>query len=557
MQTTNETAPSLARLQRDFFRLPAPARRAEWLQHRAEMRVHTRGEHPGTQLLRRHLTEDEDCHRWRLDNFVPITRPAMQRALAQLARLFEAGSYAIEGSTALENALQRHRFQGLDFMGFVQQRLLPRMIEDPNAWLVWTPAGPGLTDPAQPVEVRPLIVDSDRIHYLSDSVMIFLSEEKSMVDQGDGPAPVGNVYYWLTPDAVLRYVQHGRAYERNYRLEVVYRHQLGELCGFPLGGVAREADSFESFFARFLPFAHEAIRQFSDWQVVTASNAYPVKEMRVTECDQTGCRTGAKDCEGCGGQGFVVRTGPFAALIRPEPNSALGEVESDVPMLRYITPPTEILRYAQQAWEALLDRAEDSICLRQPREPQSGTAKAYDREELHALLEQIGRHVMDGLVGRSLWMIERLLQPFAPQPPRATRRAGFRPEDRDSLRRLWQEDARKGPARGAALPALMAWADSQHAPGSSERRFVQLVAQLDPLSLYALDEQQELLRQGVITPEELRRSVLLPHRLGHLLRKNGPQWLLEASIEEVGMKVAQFDAVGEAAEASPQAARFA
>ncbi len=543
MQTQPTSSPHLIRLQRDLLRLPAPAHRARWVAHRAEMRVHTRGEHPGPVLLRRHLTEDEACHRWRLDNFVPITQPAMLRALAQLSRLFEPGSWALEASPALEALLRRPCFLGLDFAGFVQQQLLPRLIEDPNAWLVWLPAGPGLTDPTQPVEVQPLIVGSDRIHYLDDEVMIFLSEEKSPVDTGNGSVAEGQIYLWLTPDGVARSLQYGRVYERNFRFEVLYRHGLGERCGFPLGGVAREVDCYESFFARFLPFAHEAIRQFSDWQVVTSANAYPVKELRVTPCDAPGCYGGqinGTDCPRCEGRGYTVRTGPFAALIRPEANAALGEVESDLPMLRYITPPTEILRYAQQAWESLLERAEDSISLRQPREPQSGIAKAYDREELYALLEQIGRHVLEGLIERSLWMIERLIAPFRPVRPRVLRRGSFRPEDRESLRRLWQEETRQGPARGLALPALVAWADSQYPPHSAERRYAQLIAQLDPLSLCTLEEQRQLLAQGVIRAQELRFSLLLPHALQEVLRRRGTAWFLTADVDALRAELASL-----------------
>jgi hypothetical protein len=350
----------------------------------------------------------------------------------------------------------------------------------------------------------------------------------------------GQIYIWLTPDGVARSVQYGRTYERTFRFEFIYRHALGERCGFPLGGVAREAGCYDSFFARFLPFAHEAIRQFSDWQVVTSSNAYPVKELRVTPCDAPGCYSGqvnGSECPRCEGRGYTVRTGPFAALIRPEANTALGETESDVPMLRYITPPTEILRYAQQAWESLLERAEDAISLRQSREPQSGVAKAYDREELYALLEQIGRHVLEGLIERSLWTIERLIAPFRPVQPRVMRRGSFRPEDRESLRRLWQEEARQGPARGLALPALVAWADSQYPPHSPERRQAQLIAQLDPLSLYTLEEQRQLLAQGVIRAEELRFSLLLPHALQEVLRIKGTAWFLAAELEALRAEI--------------------
>jgi len=524
-------ARSMQELQNRFFYLPLPKQTQEQLQHRAEMRIHTRGENPGSVLLRRHLTEDEDCHRWRLDNYVAITRPAMQRALAQLARLFVQGNYGIEASAALEKYLSGHNFAGSEFGGFVQQRLLPAVIEDPNGWLIWLPDGPGRTDASLPVSPRPLIVNTEQIHYRDAENLIYLSEDKSMIDRGSGPVPEGAVYHWLTPDTVYRYIQEGRSHERRFRLEVWYRHELGSWPALQLGGIAVSDGWFESFFARFLPFAHEAIRQFSDWQVITSAHAYPVKEIRVLECDQHGCHEGlvnGSTCPKCHGKGYVFKTGPFSALIRPEANAALGEADSDAPMMRYITPPTDILLYAQQAWETLLERAEEAISLHHSREPQSGIAKAYDRDEQYILLEQMGRHVYEHLIGGSLWIMERLLQPFAPQRPRVIRPSSFRPDQQEQQRLRWQTEALQGPLRGASLPVMKAWADSQFPPHSKDRRFVQLLASLDPLGLYTLAEQLEMMQQGVLSAEEVRQSVLLPHRLEELARLRGEDWLLAA-----------------------------
>ena len=168
------------------------------------------------------------------------------------------------------------------------------MIEDPNGYLVWLPYGEGVTNPSVPVDVTPYIVSSEYIKYVDEDTLTWLDdEEKSYVTENGRSVRKGDIYYTLNEEGFYMHQQYGLKSEKRFELTQIYRHDIGRLPAIVLGGDLTDDDYFESYFSPFVPFANEAIRQYSDWQGVMTTSAFPYREEIAENCDAPGCRGGA------------------------------------------------------------------------------------------------------------------------------------------------------------------------------------------------------------------------------------------------------------------------
>ena len=161
---------------------------------------------------------------------------------------------------------------------------------------------------------------------------------------------------------------------------------MGTLPAIVLGGDLTDNDYFESYFSAFVPFGNEAIRQYSDWQGVMTTTCFPYREEVAETCSAPGCRDGAcwneneqehYPCRVCKGTGRVITRSPFGVFLREKNNSILdgGGNNSSEPMIRFVSPPVDVIEYSGNAWQTLLKKAEDSLHLNPINEAQSGTAK--------------------------------------------------------------------------------------------------------------------------------------------------------------------------------------
>ncbi|MFM9143697.1 MAG: hypothetical protein ACKOPP_06845, partial [Bacteroidota bacterium] len=146
----------------------------QWKKVRETMFVHTRGKNPGKILTDRRPNEDPDVQKYRLSIYEPITKGSINRAIDKLYRIFISANYSIDVSPELFDYLNQTKFSGQYFYNYIQKYVVRRMIEDPNAYLVWIPYGEGLTNPAVKVEVEPLVISSNLIKYVDEDVITWL-----------------------------------------------------------------------------------------------------------------------------------------------------------------------------------------------------------------------------------------------------------------------------------------------------------------------------------------------------------------------------------------------
>lgn len=414
-----------------FYRQQGSSTAQEKTAIRKKMLVHSRGLEPScynsgesiedlTGILTRARNEAPETFKWRCDNYRPITKAPFNRAMDGLHRIFQEQAFTWSCSQKLDQYIKETDFYGLKFEAFLEQICLTNMIEDPNAWLVWLPDSydvqrftAGQMLPNESIGVYPLIITSDRQVYCDQNFILWQDENKYRPPNSDNDC---DVFHVLTKNEyAVFYYQAINAI--SYPL-LTYPHMLGVIPSVVLGGKATaEAGIYESFFDAYCPYASEAMVAFSDWQLNRVNCSHPFIQMREIPCDVTGCHKGyvmvdgrEQECSKCGGKGIKTHLPPNTILIKEQKVSLEGDAPTDdYDMVKYISPPFQLVTGGMEVWEKLLINAEWSINVRFTMEAQSGVAKSIDQDNLYAMLSKISNNVYDGLAWKSLWFLELYL----------------------------------------------------------------------------------------------------------------------------------------------------
>ena len=223
----------------------------QWVEIFDEMKVHTRGETPGELLNTQRPNEDPAVFAYRKSIFQPITKGAINRSINRLFRIFLNSNFSYKVSDSMEEYLKEKVFENRGFFEYFHGIVVKRMIEDPNGYLVWLPSGEGLIEQTEKVQVKPEIIDSDKIWYVDDEVLTW----RQYVDD---KLPVE--MWSLTKEGYYRHVLQ----KDKYVLEEIYKHDLEVVPALVLGGVLQSEGVLESYFNNFLPLGNATKLQISD-----------------------------------------------------------------------------------------------------------------------------------------------------------------------------------------------------------------------------------------------------------------------------------------------------
>jgi len=202
----------------------------EWEHVRETMFVHTRGKKPGKILTERRPNEDPEIKRYREMIYEPITKGSIQKAIDKLYRIFQNANFSIQVSDELNAYLSTVKFNENFFYSYIQKFVVPRMIEDPNGWLVWIPTGEGLTNPSVKVDVEPLIIGTDQIKYIDRYSITWIDyKEKSRIKKSNKMVDEGLVYYTMTTDTFYKHVQYGDDRKLQFEIIPIYVHNIGKV----------------------------------------------------------------------------------------------------------------------------------------------------------------------------------------------------------------------------------------------------------------------------------------------------------------------------------------
>lgn len=405
-----------AEIKKIFSNLANPVQHKHWVSHAERMMVHSRGEYP-TNLIDKNRPYEPDIIRdYRKENYREITKFPFVQAIINLQQVFSrsAVQYDIPGDyQQYLNELQCGDMR--DFFSFVQSDLIWRMIEDPNGLVVVLPVGPGLTDQTIQVDISLQLVFSKDIKFIDADSIVYKTGKKRKLFDGT----FADLYMLIDDDGYFFiYTMNGNSY-----IEPIYYHGLGYCPAIVLGGYearkkkgAVDMKYYESFFSSYAAWGDEVIATYSDHQGSYVNTAHPIREMEGETCRD--CERGwvfdeEADkkvlCSTCHGEGQVFPSaGPHAIMIRKKIVKDGDESTDPIPVVRYITPPVDGLKYTGDYVFTLMDKSEKSLNLLHIDAAQSGIAKEIDRENQTAQLNTIGENVYNRLVTKLLKFIYEL-----------------------------------------------------------------------------------------------------------------------------------------------------
>lgn len=523
---------------REFYKHPPKETiplKEEWVAIYDEMKVHTRGETPGTLLSDRRPNEDPAVFEYRKKIYQPITKGPINRSISKLFRIFQNANFSYKVDEQLEKYLREKIFQKRNFFEFFHGSVVKRMIEDPNGYLAWLPAGEGLVKQTEKVLVLPELVDSTKIWFVDDDILTWSNEVKKR--------GLPDVFYSLTEDGFYEH----RERNDKYDLLLIYKHNIGMVPAVILGGQLKEDGVYESYYNPFLPFGNEAIRQYSDWQAVNVTSAFPYRTEAFMECDYPECMgtpgwwredcgddcTKTVICPVCKGTKHKPHISPYGSFIRRE--KEVGEGESSAPMIEFTSPARDILDYSQQSWMTLLEEAKKAVFDVQIEEAQSGVAKIIDREDLHAFLSSIANNVYDHLLLKSLIILNKYRDINSKEDPEITKPTSFVVKTESDLVNELGVLLEKNAPLPFVLETVKDLAKKRFATNERAHKKIDFLLIYDPLFALTPDEKNMLIATNVIDDKIRGKNINSYQVLSRLLIKN-PN-LMDESYESIEKKM--------------------
>jgi len=526
----------------DFFLYADLIDKACWKKVFDEMAVHTRKAIPERILNTRRPNEEDQVYNYRILNYEPITYGSMGKAFDSLFRLMNGINYTLQIPDELRKYINERRFQGMTLETYLSSIGLKRDIEDPNGFLLWYPSGEGMFDSSKKVNVKPALIYCYDLHYADEEVFSFLSWEKSKVLEGRKEAMKGDVYWIFTKTSFYKYVQVGRAKDKDFELQLVYNHNQNEIPVIVLGGDMNAEGYYESFFAPYCAFGNEAIRQFSDWQAALTTTVHPHVEEFVTECELKIERLDANNPDPSVEKyrhkiEFKPNTkSPHNTTYRaiPSGNEMGGVLDVNVPMKRFNAPPVENAKYSGESWQLLLEKAEDALHLNLGQSNQSGVAKEIDKEAHYSMITKIANNYFDNIMLKSLVYIYGYVFPLSDQPEISINKpTTFKVKtEGDMIDEIGTLTEKKVPSIFMSS-ATMDLAKKYFSGDQLKQKIFEIVSKYDPLFVYTKTDLNEMLANTVIQKEEYIRSVYMYGLLLQIAEDKGQDVFIKMTPEKI------------------------
>lgn len=518
---------------KEFDRIAEPTAKSLWVSQYEEVSMHTRGKTPTKLIGERRPYEAEEIKKYRLKAYEAITKAPVTRAINNITRVFNKANVTVKMPNDLKAYVEQPIFKKKTFHMYVFHYVLRRMIEDPNGQLVWWPGGEGLYDPLKQIEVEPILVLSKNIVHMDDDVLTFIAAEKSPVTVPDGTRNKvkneGEVYYTITKDAYYKRFQYGEKSKKKFKWVELYRHEIGEIPAITLGGYEaseteektnEEIPFLSSYFSAFVAYANETIRQFSDHQGIMTVSGFPIREMEQEPCQAEGCKNGyivgervvggktkRTKCGVCNGTGRMAVSSPYGVLYRKEKGFGNDKDVKDVPVMRYITPPVDILKYSGEYWKSLLQEAEKSLDLLFIDEAQSGVAKEIDRETLLSTLDAIGKNIYENIMKKSLMYIGELRTPGKKEIITINLPASFKMKTESELLQETTELKKNNAPDMLIAESTREVVRRRFSGDEVLLRMCDVMMMADPYFIYTINEKSVMLASGAIDESIFTRSI--------------------------------------------------
>lgn len=387
----------------------------------SRLRVHYEGKTPDKIIEEHRPFEPDNIQAYRKEIYVPKTKNPVCKVIASLEKIRRAQDWniaykpdVVPARIADGETLQDYCEYNYPVMDSVTNwafaELLRQSLIDANGIVAVV-----LEDIPQSAgeyckPVAKFFESGQVVNYAEGEYVVLLSHDKTSYYQNSGKGrrviTNGAIYYILTQTQFIKYKQIGN---NSFQKTDVFNHNIGQLPAWKCGGLFRARKNndtiFESRIAGMVPDLDEAARLYSDLQAELVMHVFSEKyEYTNTECPEckglghTIVDGKKKTCSKCGGTGKIVNVSPYGVHIINA--SQLGEGNLPTPPVGYVQKGTEIATLLDKM---VRDRCKDALAavnmefLAETPIEQSGTAKAYDANELNNFVNAVAEDLVRNL----------------------------------------------------------------------------------------------------------------------------------------------------------------
>lgn len=389
----------------------------------ADLKMHAYGIMPKRLIDERRPNESEAVKKYRAQIYVPVTKATMTKVFNCLEKIRRSQDWniqydanAVSKRIKPNETLERYCEEKYPAFGSLTNWtfsiLLKKYLLDPNGIIAIIPTAiPEAAD--EYIQPMAEFFDSEQIKdYVEGEYVVLESRDTSTYKTNDGKTvnTQGKIYHVLTTTQYARYEQNA---EEGYGLTQMYNHNIGELPAFHAGGLfhARVNNDtiYESRIAGMVPSLNEAAREYSDLQAEILQHIHSEKwAFANVECpvchgmgkvykkDENGNDTEEmEECPQCHGRGSISNVSPYGLYTINA--QRFGEASIPAPPMGYVSKDTAIAAFAHEHFKQHLKDALAAVnmeFLAESPMSQSGTAKAYDKDELNNFVNGIAEDLV-------------------------------------------------------------------------------------------------------------------------------------------------------------------
>ena len=515
---------------RNFNGLRDSYKHDRWVEVYREMLVHTQGHCP--EITHFGIMQNGGISQeylWRRSIFKPFSKEIFQRGISMVSRIFKESGFEINTSENVEQYINENRFNHTDLITYYQNNVFQRQIEDPNGFIVVLPIGDGARQVITnqrvegAVEPYPFLVSSEQVKYIGTDWFIY--------EEGKG------VYIAVSKNEVYSLVE----YDNRLAATLLFTHNIGKLPIIQLGGLWNNYGYFESFFSSALPSANELLRVYSDWQIAER-RMYYILEHDYFPCDYKDVERGLQCNEGriivdglrtacpkCNGSGSFININNFFGVQRPKKDFDSSNVNNR-PYVDFRNPAPEPYQILEKSVERLRLETERTLHLRYTEEAQSGTAKAIDREDKYAFLDQIARRFYNVLIYETLWLFEKYMNVNAEPSISVLMPLEFNTLTQTELREGTKAYLNEVPIPFLALNSMMKEVDRQVKGSDIEQKKFKVIMNIDKFLGVGELGLNFALASSAITTRESKIHFTAASELEILIQENGVLWFNDSEI---------------------------
>lgn len=500
---------------------PAPLCYKDWERVYFDIITHTRGKKP-VKLDARRPAEPPEVKDYRCANFRSVTKGSINKGIDNLFSLFQSSSWTFVASNQLMKYLQDARFKKLNFKSYMERYAIRFGLEDSNGVIIWFPTFDEETGAL--TGVAPRLFNARKIRDIGEDYII-VADGKTIKYQADGK-PVQSEMYWIVSDTgIWKYYKEKTNDGENWFTEPFYEFDFQLLPVVTFGGelVSNDEDTahyFESFFQCFVPFADEALNDFSDNQAIKITAAFPAREEISLDCDYPGCQGGvilkptienpdnSDACPKCKGEGSVVNRSPYGVYKRkPKSDMNPDGLAPNDPMLRFTSPDAAIIESGNKNWKEMLHMAEDALHLVYIDEAQSGVAKEIDREGKKSMLTKFGNNWFDNVLFNSLWIIENYIGVGTRIQPVVNKPVSYEIKTESDIIAEMKDLSAANVPKYIVSATLNELVRKRFNEGDPIQKIVTVLTRFDPFANYTQSEKERMFALGSMNQTQLTNSI--------------------------------------------------